>query len=388
MKTHTLFIASGLTRAAAFAALTFFALPAPGAPAVCVVLDSGTSALANTSRAATDGVNAAITGTVTASGSWARASTSTANYYSYSLYDEAATTDATKWLSFAPTLPAAGKYIVQIWWSNSASQATNVPVDICHSGTTDTVYVNQGAQGTRWVTMGIWQFNATNDGTEFVKIRNNGGPGGATEGKIIRADAIRFLSYETLTELDNVAEIKTTPETDPTNYTGVYMIGSWSNSINTSGYYGTNYSNDGTKAATKAVIYTPVLPGPGHYDVQIWHPASGGFCAAVPVDICHSGATDTVTVNQQQNGGQWKSLGVYEFTAAGTEYIKIRTDDGAGGTLTGNIVADAARFVKVETGPLTLIDNTAPDDTDPASKIPGDGVTAQGTWTGSDSRPG
>ncbi|OAM90069.1 BNR-4 repeat-containing protein [Termitidicoccus mucosus] len=378
MKTHILFIASRLTRAAALATFAFFALPAPGAPAVCVVLDSGNSQLVSASRAATDGTN--ITGTVTSSGTWARSSTLAANYSLYALTDNDPA-DNTKWISYTPTLPAAGKYIVQIWWSNAASQATNVPVDICHAGTTDTVYVNQAAQGSRWFTMGIWQFNAANDGTEFVKIRNNGGAGGATESKYIRADAIRFLSYETLTELDNNAEIKTAPETDPTNYTGVYMVGSWTSTDAVTGFSGSNYWVT-TSTTTKSVIYTPVLSEAGPYDVQMQWPASSGFCSAVPVEIYHSGSTSVVTIDQTANGNKWNSLGVFEFTGAGTEYIRLYANDRAGGLLTGNIVADAARFVKVETGPLTLIDNTAPDDTDPASKIPGDGVTVQGSWSG------
>ena len=111
------------------------------------------------------------------------------------------------------------------------------------------------------------------------------------------------------------------------------VAGSWSVS-NFSSTYGANsvYSNE------NASTYSFEAACTGAQKVYLWYTASGNRCTNVPVEI-YDGNThlDTVTVNQQQNGGQWNELGTYSFS--GNARI-ITTSNG--GCITS---ADAVRLV-------------------------------------------
>jgi len=62
--------------------------------------------------------------------------------------------------------------------------------------------------------------------------------------------------------------------------------------------------------------------------------------STVPIDIDYDGGSDTVTVDQTQNGGQWNKLGTYTFTEGTGDSVTIRND----GT-SGYVIADAVKFV-------------------------------------------
>ncbi len=53
----------------------------------------------------------------------------------------------------------------------------------------------------------------------------------------------------------------------------------------------------------------------GSYEVEVWWTDYASRCSSVPVKV-YDGANllDTVYVNQQENGGQWNFIGLYEFT--------------------------------------------------------------------------
>lgn len=61
-------------------------------------------------------------------------------------------------------------------------------------------------------------------------------------------------------------------------------------------------------------------------------------------DITHAGGTTTVIRNQQTQGGQWVSLGTYEFSAGTSGNGLIRTS----GT-DGYVIADAVRWAPATT---------------------------------------
>ena len=78
----------------------------------------------------------------------------------------------------------------------------------------------------------------------------------------------------------------------------------------------------------------------GKYDVYMHWPNWSGFSLpdnAVPVIIKHSIGTQTVTVNQQQNGGKWNRLG--SWTLNNTAYLTL-TNRG-----NGPIYSDAVKLV-------------------------------------------
>lgn len=131
--------------------------------------------------------NAATDGTVTVTGEWTTAS-STAGYYGSNYMHDANTGKGTKSVRFQPNLPKSGVYEVFAWWVAHDYRPTNVPIDITHAGGTTTVFVNQKANGSKWVSLGKFPFNAGSAGS--VTIRTTGTAG---TNQYVIADAVQFL---------------------------------------------------------------------------------------------------------------------------------------------------------------------------------------------------
>lgn len=77
-------------------------------------------------------------------------------------------------------------------------------------------------------------------------------------------------------------------------------------------------------------------------------------------------ATTTVTVNQQQNGGVWNSIGTYDFVSGSSGFVRIRTNN-----TNGFVIADGVKFSKAGQADI-ILDSEG-----------GNGVTVTGTWTSS-----
>ena len=121
----------------------------------------------------------------------------------------------------------------------------------------------------------------------------------------------------------------------------VTIVGAWTASTSTPGYYGSNYLTDGDSGkGTKSVQFTPSLPSAGVYHVFARWPAGSNRDKNVPIDITSTSGTTTVMVNQQLNNNVWVSLGSYSFAAGTAGSVTIRT---TGTTL--YVIADAVEFV-------------------------------------------
>jgi hypothetical protein len=68
---------------------------------------------------------------------------------------------------------------------------------------------------------------------------------------------------------------------------------------------------------------------PGEYQVYAWWTEYANRRTSVPYDVHHLGGTETVTVNQQNNGGQWNLLGTWSFGSSAT--ITLRSPHPSGG---------------------------------------------------------
>ncbi len=118
-----------------------------------------------------------------------------------------------------------------------------------------------------------------------------------------------------------------------------------------SNYYYSNNGNTGTSWAK----WTPTFSSAGEYEIFGWW--RSGINARVTdasYEIYHNGSTDTsCCYNQRINGGQWNSLGTYEFSADGSEYVKLTA------TTTGEskYCADAIKFLKSGSGVQISIKN-------------------------------
>jgi hypothetical protein len=88
-------------------------------------------------------------------------------------------------LRFRPTLPTAGNWSVQLRWTANANRASNVPVDIEHSGGLASHSVDQRGSGGQWVPLGTYAFAAGTSGSLLIRTE-------ATDGYVV-ADAARFV---------------------------------------------------------------------------------------------------------------------------------------------------------------------------------------------------
>lgn len=123
----------------------------------------------------------------------------------------------------------------------------------------------------------------------------------------------------------------------------VSITGSWESSTVIDGYVGADYLHDQDQdKGAKSVRFTPPITKACTYQVELNWTAHPNRATNVPVDIKHANGMDTVTLNQQENGGEWNPLGSYTFSADGSEYVELRTD----GT-DGHVIADAVRLVAV-----------------------------------------
>jgi hypothetical protein len=126
------------------------------------------------------------------------------------------------------------------------------------------------------------------------------------------------------------------------NSAGVTTTGSWTTATTPSGYYGSNYIHDGAAGKDqKTVTYAPTLAA-GVYAVSIRYPAASGHSADVPVDVSHSQGLDPISIDQRSQGGVWRLLGNYRFSAGNSGYVRISN----AGT-TGTVVADAVKFTPI-----------------------------------------
>lgn len=126
-----------------------------------------------------------------------------------------------------------------------------------------------------------------------------------------------------------------------TDSSGVTITGDWTASTYTAGYYDTDYLHDGNVGkGAKSVRFTPTISTAGSYDVfMIWTSATNR-ATNVPVDIVSASGTTTLLLDQTVNGGQWVSLGAYDFDSGTTGSVLVRTT----GT-NGFVIADAVGFV-------------------------------------------
>ncbi|MBP1747638.1 MAG: hypothetical protein H6Q52_177, partial [Deltaproteobacteria bacterium] len=153
--------------------------------------------------------------------------------------------------------------------------------------------------------------------------------------------------------------------------TGTSYTGTWSLSGGTGIYGATSlWSRNGT-------TYTFTMSGQpaGTYEVFMWWSGYSTRASSVPVAINYTGGTSNTTVNQQQNSGQWNSLGTFYFD--GTGYVTIT----AATSSTASTCADAVKFTLVSTNqaPQANIDSITPN---PA--VAGQSVTFTGHGTDDD----
>lgn len=115
-----------------------------------------------------------------------------AGYYGSTPAMLCAAGDGSAKCTFSLNLPAPALYEVYGWWVASGNRAKDVPYIIKHKNGTDTAYANQTANGSAWTLIGKYTFSG--DSTDKVIITN-----GAKTGSYVVADAVKIVSYDAVT---------------------------------------------------------------------------------------------------------------------------------------------------------------------------------------------
>ena len=108
--------------------------------------------------------------------------------------------------------------------------------------------------------------------------------------------------------------------------------------------------------ATYSWTFTPA--DTGNHEVSMWWTGWSSRSTSIPVEIEHWQGTDRITINQQQNGGQWNRLGTYAFEAGESYTISITAQPGPTSTC-----ADAVKLEflpETNASPVAVIDTITP----------------------------
>ncbi|MEW6182480.1 MAG: cytochrome c3 family protein [Bacillota bacterium] len=97
----------------------------------------------------------------------------------------------------------------------------------------------------------------------------------------------------------------------------------------------------GARDGSLTTTWVSDIPSSGNYDVYARWTSHSSRGTSVPYTVYYDGGFQTVSVNQQLNGGTWRLLGTYGFTA-GSSYSVVLSNNVVGGT---NICADAVKWV-------------------------------------------
>jgi N-acetyl-anhydromuramyl-L-alanine amidase AmpD len=117
----------------------------------------------------------------------------------------------------------------------------------------------------------------------------------------------------------------------------------WATSTYSGQRYGTDYRYATPVAASDVAWFKVNIPTTAAYRVEVWYPADPGYNSSTPFIIATSSGNQTVSVNQQTGGGQWRSLGTFTLTAGDAN--KVGVSRWTAGT--GYVIADAVRITRV-----------------------------------------
>ena len=185
----------------------------------------------------------------------------------------------------------------------------------------------------------------------------------------IFSSLIFFLLFSS-SSVGNAQEVIVDNGAPGTSYTGTWGVSG-----------GTNAYGADSLWSRSGATYTwhADLPETGIYEILMWWTAYSSRSTNVPVTVQHSGGSQTVYINQQQNGGRWNSLGTYILSSAAGGTVTLAAPDPA----PTSYCADAVQFAYIGPAPnlppVAVIDSINPN---PA--LPGQTVSFVGHGTDSD----
>jgi hypothetical protein len=124
---------------------------------------------------------------------------------------------------------------------------------------------------------------------------------------------------------------------------GFRASANWGTSTFSTQRFGADYRFANPAPIGDAAYYSATLPATGNYRLDVWYPANTGYNATTPHVVFASTGNVTVNVNQQANGGAWRTIGTFAFAAGAQDVVAVsRWTSGA-----GYVIADALRITRV-----------------------------------------
>ena len=243
--------------------------------------------------------------------------------------------------TWTPDVVQAGDYNVYAWWIAGSSRATNAPYTVYYDGGTETLRVNQKADGTadKWNLLGKYPFATGTDGSVVL----SDGPG--ADGVVV-GDAIRLELVEADEAIVDTPAAGFDPDGDWTSLFGY-------------GYNGDlRYKAGGTGSAT--ATWTPDVAATGTYGVYAWWIGGSSRATNAPYTIYYDGGSETVRVNQKELGtaDKWNLLGTYPFAAGTDGYVVLSDGPDADGVVVGDAIRLLGGVDMGITAPNVIGDNT------------------------------
>lgn len=216
-----------------------------------------------------------------------------------------------KTATFTPTIPEAGDYRVSEWHSEGSNRCTQVPYIVNYNGGSETLYINQQANGGKWNEICSKPFAAGTLGS--VQISNQVIE---PEGSVVIADAIRFTAIPESTPPSAPPGLRTTAVGDD------FINLAWVASTDNVGVAGYRVTRDGIVVdAGPAICYGDAnVAGNTRYAYSvIAYDAVGnksGSSSTLNVcTLCSAPTMSTVTCDKPAR--VWQNSGPFTFAAVG-----------------------------------------------------------------------
>lgn len=115
----------------------------------------------------------------------------------------------------------------------------------------------------------------------------------------------------------------------------------WATGTSATQKYGADYRYRSTAPISEPAQWTANLANTGTYNVYAWWSTGSNRSTTAPYVVNYNGGSQTVSVNQQLNGGQWNLLGTYSLLA-GNNTVKLSCWT----TTNSVVIADAVKWVQ------------------------------------------
>ncbi|WP_442512185.1 beta strand repeat-containing protein [Novipirellula sp. SH528] len=143
-----------------------------------------------------------------------------------------------------------------------------------------------------------------------------------------------LAEQESFTLTDGMLRI-TLDNTDAT------QVNNWAVSESTVGYVGPNYLYANAGGAGR-LVYTPTIPSDGSYEVFVNYTGGSSRASNAAYEVVSQNGTSVVRVDQRTGGGEYQSLGMFNFLVGTSGSVTLRASDAD-----GFVVGDAVQFIRV-----------------------------------------